>query len=282
MPANSHNTGKDDVMETKPFAATVPVSVAKVGLRSRDAGKLAAYYAKILGLTQIRRSGNAIVLGAGDAELLEIEQSSALREDDPRSAGLFHTAFLFPDRRTLARWTRYAIDSRLPIDGASDHLVSEAFYLTDPDGNGVEIYADRSRDKWGWDGANVKMATHPLGIQNLLAEPGAGDADWAGAPAGTIVGHVHLRVGDPVVAEAWWRDQLEFDTVARYGSQAVFMSTGGYHHHVGANSWRSAGAGPREGDRTGLGFVEFRSARHGEPLQLVDPWGSTIRVVPDD
>lgn len=267
-------------MENLPFAATTPVSVGRVGLMARDANRVADYYKAILGFDELRRSGNVIALGAGGREILEIEESAALREDDPRSAGLFHTAFLLPSRPDLARWTRYAIDKRIPVDGASDHSVSEAFYLTDPEGNGVEIYADRPRETWSFDGSSVRMGTYALNVPNLLDELIVGDPEWKGAPDATVIGHVHLRVGDVDAAEQWWNDAQGFDTMLHYGGQAVFLSSGGYHHHIGANSWRSAGAGPRQADRTGLGFVELLSKEATQETSLPDPWGNEIRVLP--
>jgi catechol 2,3-dioxygenase len=265
-------------MNELPFAATAPVWVSKVGLKARDADSLAEYYRTVIGLAELERRDGAIVLGAGGRELLEIEAAPSALPDDPRSAGLFHTAFLLPSRADLARWVQHAMDSRIAIDGASDHLVSEALYLSDPEGNGIEIYADRPRENWGWDGPQVAMATERLDIQGLLAEPGALAAPWQGAPDGTIVGHVHLRVGDPGEAEAWWRGEMGFDTMAKYGDRAVFLATGGYHHHVGANSWRSAGAGRRDPKRAGLSFVELYSANADGAVHH-DPWGTEIRTV---
>lgn len=267
-------------MENIPFAATTPVSIGRVGLRARDAARVADYYKAVLGLKELRRSGNVIALGTGEREILEIEESKALREDDPRSAGLYHTAFLLPRRADLARWTRHAIDGQIPVDGASDHLVSEAIYLTDPEGNGVEIYADRPRESWRFDGSTLRMGTERLDVPALLGELNETDAGWAGAPDGTVVGHVHLRVGDVNAAEAWWNEAQGLDTVVHYGGQAVFLSSGGYHHHVGANSWQSRGAGPREADRTGLAFVELVSKQADAESVSTDPWGNEIRVRP--
>ena len=165
------------------------------------------------------------------------------------------------------------------VEGASDHLVSEALYLTDPEGNGIEIYADRPRDAWTWNGSQVAMATERLDIPGVLATVPAGDPGWLGAPENTIIGHVHLRVGDPREAEAWWAREFGFDTVARYGAAAVFLSSGGYHHHIGANSWRSAGADRRDPGHTGLAWVEMRSATADAEKVSEDPWGTVIRTV---
>jgi catechol 2,3-dioxygenase len=262
-------------MSAIPFAATTPISVSRVGLKARDAERLAGYYRTVVGLQELSRSDGIISLGAGDRPLLAIEPDPAARPDDPRSAGLYHTAFLLPSRADLGRWIQHAIENRTPIDGASDHLVSEALYLTDPEGNGIEIYADRARENWAFDNGNLKMATIRLNLPDVVAEVPEGDAGWKGAPQNTVVGHIHLRVGDPAEAERWWHEELGFDTMAKYGGQAVFLATGGYHHHVGANSWQSAGAGRRDPGRSGLSWLEF-SARDGTERRLEDPWGTQI------
>lgn len=267
-------------MSDLPFAADAPVSVAKIGLRARDADALAAYYRRVVGLDELARDGTTITLGAGARPLMEIESDRAARPDDPRSAGLFHTAFLLPSRADLGRWIRYAIESRIPVDGASDHLVSEALYLTDPEGNGIEIYADRPRERWTWQGPLVDMATIPLDVRGVVDAVPQDDAGWKGAPDNSIVGHVHLRVGNADEAEEWWNGQAGFDTVQKLGNSAVFLSTGGYHHHIGANSWQSAGAGRRDEGRTGLTWVELHSKDAAEATSREDPWGTVIRTVP--
>jgi len=267
------------IMSGLPFAATTPISVAKVGLKARDAKALADYYSAIVGLEQLSTDGATITLGAKDRPLLVIEGDRAAKPDDPRSAGLFHTAFLLPSRADLGRWINFAAERQIPIDGASDHLVSEALYLTDPEGNGIEIYADRPQADWTWNGNSVAMATQRMDIAGVRGSVPEGDPGWQGAPQNAIVGHVHLRVGDPAAAEAWWQQALGFDTVAKYGAQAVFLSTGGYHHHIGANTWQSAGAGQRDKGRSGLSWVELRSAGAKEAATHQDPWGTDIRVV---
>ncbi|WP_420797351.1 VOC family protein [Aminobacter anthyllidis] len=270
----------EPTMSNIPFAATTPISVARVGLKARDADALAGFYRDVVGLQELSRDGETITLGAGSRALLDIEADKAAKPDDPRSAGLFHTAFLLPSRADLGRWIKHAIDRRIPVDGASDHLVSEALYLTDPEGNGIEIYRDRPHDSWKWNGSQVAMATDQLDIPSIVAEVSAGDAGWRGMPENSIVGHVHLRVGDPAAAADWWKTQFGFDTVAKYGNSAVFLSSGGYHHHIGANSWQSPGAGKRDLSRTGLAWVEMRSADAKAASSYEDPWGTVIRALP--
>ena len=267
-------------MSELPFAATTPISVGKVGIKARDAKALADYYSSIVGLEQLSADGQTITLGAKGRPLLVIEGDKAAKPDDPRSAGLFHTAFLLPSRADLGRWINFAADRQIQIDGASDHLVSEALYLTDPEGNGIEIYADRMPAEWKRTGGQIAMATQRMDIAGVRGSVPAGDAGWQGAPENSVVGHVHLRVGDPSAAEDWWHRTLGFDTVAKYGAQAVFLSTGGYHHHIGANTWQSAGAGQRDKSRSGLSWVELRSSDAAGPAKYEDPWGTDIRVVP--
>lgn len=268
-------------MSVLPFAATTPVSVSRVGLKARNAETLAAYYRAIVGLDELSRNGQEITLGAANRPLLVIESDPAAKPDDPRSAGLFHTAFLLPSRADLGRWINHAIADKIRIEGASDHLVSEALYLTDPEGNGIEIYADLPRENWRWNGSQIAMATERMDVPGVVGSVPVGDPGWQGMPENTVVGHVHLRVGDPKEAEAWWRDHFGFETVAEYGSQAVFLSSGGYHHHIGANTWQSSGAGRRDAGRTGLSWVEMRSASAETISMHEDPWGTVVRTMPD-
>ncbi|WP_457937791.1 VOC family protein [Mesorhizobium sp. 10J20-29] len=267
-------------MSELPFAATTPISVSRVGLKARDAEGLAAFYRTVLGLEELSRDGGTILLGARERPLLAIEADSAARPDDPKAAGLFHTAFLLPSRADLGRWINFAIANRIGIDGASDHLVSEALYLSDPEGNGIEIYADRPRAAWKMNGNQIAMATERLNIPDVVGTVPAGDAGWQGAPENTVIGHVHLRAGNPAEAEAWWSDAFGLDTMAKYGPSAVFLSSGGYHHHIGANSWSSAGAGPRDPALSGLSWVEMRSSAANAASERSDPWGTVIRTVP--
>lgn len=268
-------------MTSLPFAATTPIHVARVGLRARDAEALSHFYGHVLGLEELRRTAEIIALGAAGRELIEIEHAPSLAPDDPSSAGLYHTAFLLPDRAALARWVRHAMESRIAITGASDHLVSEAIYLNDPEGNGIEIYADRAPEDWKREeNGSIKMTTARLDLAGLAAALPEGDDGWDGAPDGTVVGHVHLRAGDTGEAEAWWNGEAGLDTMAHYGNQAVFLSSGGYHHHIGNNIWHSRGSGPRGRDRAGLSYVEMADENAADARVLFDPWGNEIRFVP--
>ena len=233
--------------------------------------------------------GEHAALGAGGVGFVELQHRPDLRPRDPAAAGLFHTAFLLPSRPDLGRWLRHAAEDGTRLDGAADHLVSEAVYLHDPEGNGVEIYADRPRTEWRWQGNQVVMANDRLDMIGLRAL--ASEA-WHGAPAATSIGHVHLQVGAIAAAERFYADQLGF-AVTRRGPSALFMSTGGYHHQLAANTWESAGAGLRDAacaglaavtlaaDKTALADIASRIPEADLAAGLRDPWGTLIRFKPN-
>lgn len=259
--------------------ASAPLHVGKVGLKARDADRVAEWYVRTLGLRRLAARGRTIFLGAGDAILLEIEGDSRFTLSRATDAGLYHTAFLLPGRNELGRWLRHAIQSRIPVDGVADHLVSEAVYLTDPEGNGVEIYADRPAETWIWREGQVHMGTGALDVEALVALAPAFLPPVYHAPAATMVGHVHLKVGDATRAAEWWQDRLRFDAVRRRPG-ATFLSTGGYHHHIAVNQWQSGGATARGRDETGLSFIELASRGVRVSGTLLDPWGIEVRTVP--
>lgn len=203
-----------------------------VTLRVRDLDVVSRYYQEVVGLRVLRREGGAVFLGASE-ELLRLVGDADASARPRGSPGLFHVAYLLPDRQSLASLVRRYIAEKTPIEGASDHLVSEALYLSDPEGNGIEIYADRPRAAWRWTGGRLEMATMPLDVRALLAEP---EAPWRGAPEGTTVGHVHLQVAHVPPAESFYR-AVGFDLTTRYGADASFLSAGGYHHHLAVNAW---------------------------------------------
>jgi catechol 2,3-dioxygenase len=262
--------------------ASAPLEIGHVALNVNDLPTVEAFYRDVLGLDRSGGDGGVARLGAGGRAFLELRENRQARRANPREAGLFHTAFLLPSRETLARWVIHAAERRLPVQGASDHLVSEAIYLADPEGNGIEVYADKPREAWPFEGGRLRMATERLDLAALARDA---DGPWTGAPAGTVVGHVHLQVGDAAEAERFWTDTLGFDLVTRYPG-ASFLSTGGYHHHVAANVWNSRGAGRRSLPATGLAEVILRAdpaardamvARAGAE-RFEDPWGTPISV----
>ena len=222
------------------FANTTPLRIGAVGLKARDLSRLTDFYTDAIGLHVIDRDSKTARLGAGGVTLLELEAAPDATPDDPRTAGLFHTAFLQPTRGDLARWLVHAARNRVALTGASDHAVSEAIYLDDPEGNGIEVYRDRKPEEWRWSGGRIQMATDRLDLDNLAAD--TGNAAYAGAPDGLRVGHIHLRVGDLAPTQTFYCDTIGLDPTAGRGG-ALFMSSGHYHHHVGSNVWQSAGAG---------------------------------------
>src|SRR6478735_8111328 len=239
------------------FANRTPLRIGSVGLKARDLSRLTDFYSQALGLRVIDRDAKTARLGAGGVTLLELEAAPNATPDDPRTAGLYHTAFLQPTRADLGRWLVHAARNRVALTGASDHLVSEAIYLDDPEGNGIEVYRDRLPDEWRWNGDRIQMATDRLDLDNLAAE--AGNMGYAGAPEGLRIGHIHLRVGDLGVTQNFYCDTVGLDPTAGRGG-ALFMSSGRYHHHIGSNTWHSAGAGRRDEDRAGLSWFAIEAA----------------------
>ena len=200
------------------------------------------FYRESIGLDVLGESADRATLGAGPTRLLELVEVPGA-QPAPGRTGLFHFALLLPDRRSLARWVAHAVRTRVRLAGASDHFVSEAIYLSDPDRHGIEIYADRPRELWEGEVAE-RMGTDPLDLDGLLGELDDPEtAAFDGQPGDTAMGHVHLQVAQIPPSIDFYRDLLGFGLMAEYGGQAAFLSAGGYHHHVGANTWRSGGAG---------------------------------------
>lgn len=256
-----------------------PLQVGRVALTVKDLAKVGDFYERSIGLHPISADGETRVLGIDNRPLLELRQDKAAIHR-PHEAGLFHTAFLLPGRRDLGDWLRMIADRRIGIDGASDHLVSEAVYLHDPEGNGIEIYTDRPRSNWQWRGGSIEMDTVALNLQDLLDQ---GRDGWQAMPAGTVVGHVHLQVGNVAQADDFYMNRLGLDRTA-HGASASFFSSGGYHHHLAGNIWNSRGAGRRSRNATGLAEIvleadaEFLARLGGTAFD--DPWGTKIRVQP--
>jgi catechol 2,3-dioxygenase len=217
-----------------------------VHLTVSDLERSVDYYRQVVGLDVLDQGAGRASLGADSTELLGLVEESGAQPADGYT-GLYHFALLVPDRPSLARWLAHAVRNRVPLTGLSDHYVSEAIYLRDPDRHGIEIYADRPRELWEGQ-VGQRMTTEPLDVRDLLGEA---DGDFGGLPAGTTMGHVHLKVAAIPQTVEFYRDVLGFDLVVERVPQAAFLSAGGYHHHVGANTWESAGApSPPEGSAT--------------------------------
>jgi catechol 2,3-dioxygenase len=207
------------------------------------------FYESHVGFTLHRREERTAWLGAGGADLLVLSQS----ESAPRvrgATGLYHFAILVPSRGDLARALRRLVETETAIQGAADHGVSEALYLADPDGNGIEIYRDRAREQWPYAGGQLRMGADPLDLDTLLDEGRGGNG--GGLAPGTVIGHVHLHVARLDEAERFYVGVLGFDLMQRYGPSALFVAAGGYHHHIGLNTWAGVGAPPPPAGAIGL------------------------------
>jgi len=223
--------------------------IGAVHLTISDVGRSVRFYQAHLGLTLHRRDQRTAWMGAGDRDLLVLSQA----ERAPRvrgTTGLYHFAILVPTRADLARALRRLVETETVLQGAADHFVSEALYLADEDGNGIEIYRDRPRADWPFVDGQLQMGADPVDFDDLLAEA-SGDGG-GGLPGGTTIGHVHLHVSRLADAQRFYVDVLGFDLMQRYGPSALFVSAGGYHHHIGLNTWAGVGAPPPPPGAIGL------------------------------
>jgi len=273
-------------------------AMGPVTLRVGDLDAMTAYYRDAVALRVLDAAGDTVTLGRGSTPVVILIHSPELKHASPRDAGLFHTAILFESEEALAAAV-YSVAQKYPntFTGSADHLVSKAFYFTDPEGNGVELYWDRERSAWSWVHGSVEMGTLRLDpnafLQENLTESAVADPVVGGAQ----VGHVHLQVGDVASAREFYVDRLGFEETAAFGPQALFVSAGGYHHHMAMNTWNSAGAGPRL-PALGLASVDIEvpsaddlgalgeRMRHfgvharddGRTVTFDDPWANLIRV----
>lgn len=291
-------------------ALTTEARPSRVAIDVADLDAMSAFYAEVLLLDRLEERGDRVRLGRGEQTLVELRHRPDLPRGERRSAGLFHTALLQPDQASLAI-VLASVATNAPdlFTGSADHLVSQAFYLDDPEGNGVELYVDRPRDQWSWQDGRVQMDTLWLDPSAFLAEHLrdqdkeflATAQDRRGAlPAQTVVGHVHLKVGNTGQAKDFYVDTLGFDVTAEMFG-ALFVSAGGYHHHLAMNTWQSAGVGLRA-PALGLGRVDLsvptaddveqvagrladrglgmrRDADlNGPTVEVPDPWGNLVRI----
>lgn len=225
-----------------------------MSLTVADLTRSLGFYSDVLGLATAERSNGSALLAAGDRPLLHLVELPGARPKPARATGLYHFAILLPSRPDLARWLRHVLEARWPLQGWSDHGVSEAVYLADPDDNGIEVYRDRPRSEWPVSNGELQMVTDPLDVRDLLAQAGDGSTPWT-MPTGTVMGHVHLHVASIPQAQAFYCDVLGFDLMQRYGPSALFVSAGGYHHHIGLNTWAGVGAPPAPAGSAGLRFI---------------------------
>ncbi|MEK3964015.1 VOC family protein [Paenibacillus sp. FSL H7-0323] len=273
--------------------------IGLVQIRVSNLERSLTFYQNVVGLSVLRQTGREVEMTADGQNVLlilrEIENARVIRPNSV--AGLYHFAILVPDRPSLGLVVRNLISSGIEV-GQGDHLVSEALYIQDPDNNGIEIYRDRPKSEWKYDAeGHVMMSTDPVDVDGLLAA--SEGLSWNGLPAGTVIGHVHFHVGNLNKAKAFYVDLLGFELTANYGSAAMFISAGGYHHHIGLNVWAGQGAPAAPADTVGIDYFtliltneEERNAVvervrqagyavtevNGDPT-FQDPWNIGIRLV---
>jgi catechol 2,3-dioxygenase len=271
-------------------------NVGLLALTVSDLQRSLNFYENALGFKVLEKTDHSAILGAEpNKPLLILSELPGAKPSPKRSTGLYHFAILTPSRADLGRSIRHLIDVGYPIGGHSDHLVSEAFYLDDPDGNGIEIYRDRPRSEWNWVNGQVQMAADPIDIRGILDAAAAENKPWEGLAQGTTIGHMHLQVANIPEATRFYHDVLGFDIVAGWPS-ALFISAGGYHHHIGMNTWNSLNGKPAPAGSAGLQFFslslpneEAREAvlarldkanilytRKADGVLLYDPWHNGI------
>jgi catechol 2,3-dioxygenase len=287
-------------MEGKPFTTEAPsihssTTLGPITLRVADLERSMKFYEGAMGLTRMDGDGGSVPLGVENEQPLIFLKETPGARHVPHASGLYHFAILVPTRADLGSVLQRLMEHDIRI-GQADHLVSEALYLSDPDGNGIEIYRDRSRSEWRWRGGTVEMAVDPLDLDSLLGEAKKGAR--APIPAGTRIGHIHLQVSDVQRAVEFYHGILGFDLTASFQG-AAFLSAGGYHHHIGLNSWSSRGAPPAPADATGLesftiltpskdeqeriagrlkaSQAQFSSSVHGGVF-VRDPWNMGIEI----
>jgi catechol 2,3-dioxygenase len=240
-----------------------------VSLTVGDLRRSIDFYERSLGFkVQARESGVAYMGAGGDPLLMLSERPGAKLL--PRRTGLNHFAILTPSRQALAKSLRNLIDTETSIQGGADHLVSEAIYLSDPDGNGIEIYRDRPRSDWEFENGLLKMGTEHLDYQDLLSEINGDPAPWTGLEPDTRLGHMHLHVSDLAEATAFYDNVIGFDFLLSYMDTASFLSAGGYHHHIGINTWNGVGALPPPEDSVGLRYFTIQLPGEDELERLVE------------
>lgn len=232
--------------ETSPTRLDPRTRMGPVTLVVTDLARSLDFYGRILGMDILRAADGVTWLGFGRRALVGLVEAPGARRARG-TTGLFHFALLVPGRAELGHALRRLFEEKVRLEGAADHLVSEALYLPDPDGHGIEIYRDRPREQWTRLGGEIRMSTDPLDLESLLAEDAAAPPTVEAPPglsSGTVMGHVHLRVADIAAAEAFYRERIGFDLTLRFGPAASFVSAGGYHHHLGMNTWAGVGAPP--------------------------------------
>ena len=254
---NNHSMPLEPIARTSALESEkAPMHIGFVSLLVRDIDRLVAFYGQTIGLDIIEQRAGRVTLGSGGTGYLHLIAAPHATAPKPNASGLFHTAFLLPSRSRLGAWFKGAIDRDAPVEAASDHLVSEAFYLSDPEGNGIEVYADRDRSHWQREGSGYAMTTARMDVNAVIAEGESLGLTDGRFPAESRIGHVHLSVGDLAAAEGFYAGAVGLDVTAKRPG-GIFYSSGGYHHHIATNIWHSKNAPPRDAETTGLAEVAF-------------------------
>lgn len=271
--------------------------VAEVGLKVLDLEKMIQFYTETIGFVLLSRTEKKAELGVGGKTLLVLEAVDGLTPKSGRYAGLYHFAILLPNREELGKVLLHLHYQGIEL-GSSDHLVSEALYLSDPEGNGIEIYRDRDAEEWDWDNDEIRMAVDPLDAEGIVRAAQESGGTWRGIPDGTVMGHIHLHVSDLAQAEQFYVDGLGFEVVTSMGRQALFIADQKYHHHIGLNVWNGVGIPALPEKTAGLNYYTLNVAseekqkriadqlRHigaevveyGEYMETKDPAGNVIRL----
>ncbi|WP_226665404.1 VOC family protein [Metabacillus litoralis] len=250
------------------FHGSNTTNINHIHLKVSQLSRSIRFYTEKLGFNVLHQTEQIAHLSTNGKDILitleEIKNTSPLSQ---QKTGLYHIALLFPTRSELANCLYYLLKTKYPLQGASNHLVSEAIYLADPDGHGIELYVDRPVDTWTKKNNSIEMATYPLDVQDLLAQKN--DDPFIKLSPGTIIGHIHLQVANIADSERFYQ-LLGFQVVNRYGQQAIFMSTGGYHHHIGLNTWHSEGASTSKHDEIGLKSFTIKYPNEETRKAIVD------------
>ncbi|MBM7554202.1 VOC family protein [Thalassobacillus pellis] len=258
-------------------------AIGAVHLVVKDLERSIHFYVDYLGFEILEKKKHIVSLSAdGQKPLIWLEEGNGKLSENKVSDGLYHLAILVPDRTSLSLALRRLLEKNYPLQGASDHGFSEALYLQDPDNNGIEIYADRPRDNWPKDtSGNITAATYPLDAEGLLKE--SESKTWNGLPSGTTIGHIHLHVGELSAAEHFYVDGLGFDKMFEMGRSALFLSAGGYHHHIALNTWTKA-MDVMEGSGYGLKYYTIEvpdEETYNHVLENLQNTGASVEMLAD-
>lgn len=265
---NNSSTQNEDQDNTEIKKLHPETNLGHVHLTISDMQRSVDFYQRSLGFQLHRQENGTAHLGAGGDDLLVLtEIPGAIRV--PKRSGLYHFAILTPSRRALAKSLRNLVETETALEGGADHLVSEALYLSDPDGNGIEIYRDRDRTEWEYEDGNLKMGTEPLDYRGIFDEVSESQYEWTGLDSQTRLGHMHLHVANLTEATEFYEKTIGFDFLFSYMGSASFLSAGGYHHHVGLNIWNGVGAPPPPSDAVGMRYFTVNLVGDEERTGLI-------------